>query len=146
MTEPDVHGPIDTVILEFPKGAEGGATAQAILDLVDSGTIRLYDLIVVSKDDDGVCTEIEVTALPGASLAEFSVFEGARSGLVGEDDVTELAAIMDPGTVAAVIVYENAWSVPFVAAARSEGAELVASTRLTAQQIMDALDAVEAAD
>jgi hypothetical protein len=145
MAEPDAHGPIDVVVLEFPGSAAGAGTAQAIVDLVDRGTIRMYDLMVVRKDQDGRCAEIDLAGDSGGTFGAWSRLAGARSGLLGAEDVQLASDVLDADTAAAVLLYENAWAVPFVAAARSEGAELVASARLTAQQIMDALDAVEAA-
>jgi hypothetical protein len=144
MPEPDVHGPIDLIVIEFPAESGGAATTAALIDLVERGIVRLYDLMVVRKEADGSCTEIDLSMDADGDLVELRVLSGARSGLVGTDDVSELAALLEPGTVAAALLYENAWAVPFVAAARSEGAELIASARLSAQEIMDALDAVEA--
>ncbi len=146
MSGPDVHGPIDFVVVEFPGDATGAATAQALVDLVDRATVRLYDLVVVRKADNGTWTEVELDAASDGQLGELRAFAGARSGLLGDEDLADVADVLDPGTLGAVLVYENAWAIPFVAAARSEGAELVAGARLTAQQIMDALDAAEAAD
>ncbi|MCZ7528568.1 MAG: DUF6325 family protein [Acidimicrobiia bacterium] len=145
MADPRVHGPIDFVFLEFPGDASGAATARALMELVDRGTVRLYDVMVIRKDEDGRCTEID---LPGASdrgLGDWSRFSGARSGLLGVEDLDLAAGVLDAGKTGAVILFENTWAVPFVGAARSEGGELVASARLTAQQVMDALDAVEMA-
>lgn len=145
MTDPDVHGPIDFVVLEFPAGAPLPDTAKALIDLVDRGTVRLYDFMVVTKDDTGSCTEVDLATAQSGPLAPLRAFGGARSGLLDTGDVAALAGVLDPGATAAVVLYENAWAVPFVAAARAEGAQMVASARLTAQEIMDALDAVEAA-
>ena len=144
MTKPDAYGPIDVIVIEFPNGAEGETTAAALGDLVDSETIRLYDLMVVTTDADGTCTEVDLS--PDGPLPAFAKFSGARSGLLTTDDVVEAAGVLESGKAAAVLVYENAWAVPFVAAARGEGGEMVATARLTAQEIMDALDAAEAAD
>ncbi len=145
MTDPDVHGPIDFLIIEFPADGRGDGTAQALVDLLDQGTIRLFDLVAVSKAADGSCVEIDLTA-GDARLAAFSQFAGGRSGLLGAQDVQEAANALDPDTVAIVVLYENTWAIPFVAAARDEDAQMVATARLTAQEIMDALDAVESAD
>jgi hypothetical protein len=142
MTDIDVHGPIDFVVLEFPAGADVPDTAGALFDLLDRGTIRLYDLMAVAKDDTGSCTEVDLAATDGP-LAALAPFAGARSGLLGSDDLAALAAVLEPGAAAAVVLYENSWAVPFVAAARAEGGQVVASARLTAQEIMDALEAVE---
>jgi Family of unknown function (DUF6325) len=145
MTAPDVHGPIDFVVLEFPAGADVADTAKALLDLVNRGIVRLYDFMVVTTDESGSCSEIDLAAVSVGSLAPLGAFAGARSGLLDADDIALVADVVEPGAVAAVALYENAWAVPFVAAVRAEGGQLVASARLTAQQIMDALDAVEAA-
>ena len=142
MTTPDVHGPIDTTIIEFPAGSSGTATADALQALVESGLIRLYDIALVAKDDDGNAAMIDL-ASTAADLGDLTTFGGARSGLMDEDDLAALADLIRPGCVGAALVYENAWAAPFVAAARSEGGEVVASARLSAQEIMDALDASE---
>lgn len=141
MSSPDVYGPIDFLVLQYPRDASGAPTAEALVDLLARGVVRLYDLLVVERDDDGGCREVDLTA--GGPLGDLRAFRGARSGLLGADDLDELAAVIDPGTVGVVVLYENAWAVPFVAAARAEGAEAVAGNRITAQQIMDALDALE---
>ena len=145
MTGPDVHGPIDFAVFEFPAGADIPNTAKALLDLVEQGTLRLYDLMVVKKEDDGSCTEVDLTGGSEGPVAALGSFAGARSGLLTTDDVADVQDVLEPGAAAVVVVYENAWAVPFVAAARAEGGQLVASDRITAQQIMDALDAAEAA-
>jgi uncharacterized membrane protein len=141
----EAHGPIDFLILEFPTGTDGEATAAALADLVDRGFVRLFDLLAVRKDDDGACREVDLAADADAGPAALTAFVGARSGLLGDDDVLQAANALEPGTSAIVLVYENRWAVPFVAAARAEGVEVVASARLSAQQIMDALDALETA-
>lgn len=141
MNDRDVYGPIDTLIIEFPGSADGTRTAAALRDLVDSGAVLLYDLMVVRKGSDGTCVEVDLGTRPG----DLGTFAGARSGLLGEDDLAEIGEVLEPDTVAVALVYENAWAVPFVAAARAEGGEVVASGRLTAQEIMDAIDAIESA-
>ena len=140
----DVHGPIDFLLLEFPDGQRTGTPADALLDLVEAGIVRVYDLLVLRKTEDGAITGIEITDLSADDIGGFTAFAGARSGLLGDDDAREAAAAMKPGTVAALLVYENLWAVPFVAAARESGGQVVASARIPAQDVMDALDAVEA--
>lgn len=142
MGVPDVHGPVDTLVIEFPSSTAGEQTAAALRTLVDSGTVRLFDLMVVRKSPDGTCTVVDPGAETGGLEALVS-FAGARSGLLSEADLDDLTAVLEPDRAAIVLIYENAWAVPFVAAARGEGAELVASVRLSAQEIMDALDADE---
>jgi hypothetical protein len=138
----DVAGPVDTLVIEYPSETEGTASASALRDLVDRGIVRLYDLMVIRKDGDGHCAEIDLATVDG-SLIAFREFLGARSGLLDTDDVDDLAAVLETDTTAVVLVFENAWAIPFVAAARTEGAEVVAGMRISAQAIMDALDVVD---
>jgi len=142
MTATDVYGPIDFVLIEFPGDKLTGEPAEAIADLIERGVVRLYDLLVVSKEPDGSIRELEISE---SSAGGFNVFAGARSGLLSDDDVSEAAAAMEPGTVAALIVYENAWAKPFVEAVRNSGGELIASTRIPAPVVMEALDSLESA-
>lgn len=138
-------GPIDFVLIEFPDQEPSGEAAAALADLVDAGTIRLYDVLAVRKAADGSVSGFEISDL-GDGDTGFAVFAGARSGLLGDDDVAEAAAAMEPGTIAVLLIYENAWAAPFVAAARRAGGEMVASARIPAQDILDALDALEAGE
>jgi dihydroorotase-like cyclic amidohydrolase len=137
-TSAAVHGPIDYVLIEFPGDRLTGEAGPALLDLVEQGTIHLLDLLVISKGADG-----SVGALELSDAGEFAAFVGASSGMLGDDDLRQAAEAMTPGTVAALIVYENAWAVPFVSAARNSGGELVASARIPASDVMAALDALE---
>ena len=136
----DVHGPIDFVLLEFAGDKLTGEPAEALADLIERGVVRLYDLMVVSKEPDGTIRELEISE---SSAGGFNVFAGARSGLLGDDDVSQAGAAMEPGTVAALIIYENAWAIPFVSAVRNGGGELIASTRIPAPDVMAALDSLE---
>ncbi len=105
-TTSDAHGPIDFVLLEFPNDRTDGSAAEALLDLVEAGTIRLLDLVVARKEDDGT---VEVIDIDGAGdVTAFVQFSGARSGLLGDDDIQEAGAVLTPGTTAALIVFENA--------------------------------------
>jgi hypothetical protein len=143
MTDIDVHGPIDFVLIEFPGDRPTGGTAQALLDLVDAGLVRVYDLVIVRKDADGTVSGVAIDESLDGRLGGFTAFDGVQTGLLGDEDVREAAEAMQAGTIAALIVYENAWAVPFVAAAREAGGELVASARIPAQDVMDALDELE---
>lgn len=144
-TTPELHGPIDYVLIEFPRDRLDGSAGSALVDLVESGVIRLLDLVVVSKSEDGAVEAIEVTD-PAGPGAGFAYFAGARSGLLGDDDMQEAAGAMASGTVAALIVYENSWAIPFVGAVRHSGGELIASARIPAPEVMAALDSLEAED
>ena len=140
----DVYGPVDFLVLEYPSDSDGEMTARALSALVDQGVVALYDLMVVRREPDGSAQEIDLGSGSSHAPAAFAAFTGARSGLLGPEDVTEAANALEPGTSAVVIVYENRWAVPFVTAARAEGVEVVASARLTAQEIMETLDELEA--
>ncbi|HET6966943.1 MAG TPA: DUF6325 family protein [Ornithinibacter sp.] len=137
------HGPIDFVLIEFPPGNPDGAAAGALAELIEAGTIRLLDLVVVHRGEDDTVTVIDVDGEGDTSFVQFS---GARSGLIGEDDVSQAGDAMTPGSTAALIVFENSWAAPFVAAVRSHGGELVASMRIPAQDVIDALDALESTE
>ena len=141
----DVYGPIDFVLLEFPGDRLTGEAAPALLDLVERRVIRLLDLRVISKAEDGSVEAVELTD-PTGDDPGFSYFAGARSGLIGDDDLREAAEAMRPGTVAALIVYENTWAVPFVGAVLNSGGELIASARIPAPDVLAALDALESTD
>jgi hypothetical protein len=143
MSDSVTHGPIDFVLMEFAGDRLTGGAADALMDLVDRGIVRVYDLLVIRKDSDGSFSGIDISDLSADRVGGFTAFAGARSGLLGDDDLRQAADAMAPGTVAALIVYENSWAIPFVAAARDAGGQLIASARIPAQDVMDALDAVE---
>ena len=143
MTDSAIHGPVDFVLIEFAGDRLTGGAADALMDLVDRGIVRVYDLLVIRKDSDGSFSGIDISDLSADRVGGFTAFAGARSGLLGDDDLRQAADAMEPGTVAALIVYENSWAIPFVAAALDAGGQLIASARIPAQDVMDALDAVE---
>jgi uncharacterized membrane protein len=136
-------GPIDYLLIEWRGRQPNGEVAPQVVDLVDRGLIRILDVAFIAKDEDGSVAGIELAEL-GDGAAELSVFEGASSGLIGDDDVSEAAAALEPGTSAALLVFENTWAGPFVAAVHRSGGQLVASGRIPAEDILAALDAAEA--
>ncbi len=136
-------GPIDYLLVEWPGRQPNGEVAPHLIDLVDRGLIRILDVAFVSKDEDGAVAGLEISDL-GDGAAALEVFEGASSGLISDDDLTEAAAALEPGTSAALLIFENAWAAPFVAAVRRSGGQLVASGRIPADDILAALDAAEA--
>jgi uncharacterized membrane protein len=142
----DVHGPIDFLLLEFDADKATGEAAAALLDLVEQGIVRIYDLLVVQKEADGTFAGVNLTDLSADGLGGFAAFAGARSGLLGDEDLADAADTMAPGTTAAMILYENCWAIPFVAAARRMDAQVVASMRIPADDVMAALDELEASD
>jgi Family of unknown function (DUF6325) len=139
----DEMGPIDYLIVEWPDRQPNGEAAPYLVDLVDRGLIRILDLAFIAKAEDGSVTRMEIEDI-GRDTVEFSIFEGASSGLLSEDDTTEAAAALEPGTAAALLVYENRWAAPFAAAVRRSGGQLVASGRIPVQAVLAALDAAEA--
>jgi uncharacterized protein DUF6325 len=135
-------GPVDYLIVEWPERQPTGEAMPYLVDLVDRGLIRILDLAFIAKAEDGSVARIEIADLGGE---EFAVFAGADSGLLSDEDTDEAATALEPGTSAALLVYENRWAAPFAAAARRSGAQLVASGRIPIQTLIEALDAADAA-
>jgi uncharacterized protein DUF6325 len=138
-------GPVDYVVLEWPHAQPTGEAIPLILDLVDKGIIRILDIAVMAKDSDGTVSALEIGSLAGNGGSDFAEFEGAQTGLIGEDDLQEAASVLEPGTMAAVLVWENRWAAPVAVALRRSGGQLVASGRIPVQAILAALDALEGA-
>jgi|GEM_PF-60354 len=136
-------GPIDYIVVEFPHNRLDGTALPLLVDLVDRGVIRVLDLVFVEKQD-GVVRALEMHEVEEGGGAALSVFEGASSGLLGDDDIAEAASALDEGTAAAILVYENAWAGPFAAALRRGGGRLVANGRIPVQSILAALDDLDA--
>ena len=143
MDESVEMGPIDYVLVEWPGRQPNGEVAPHLVDLVDRGLIRILDLAFIAKDEDGSVAGIELEDL-GDGAAELEVFAGASSGLLSDDDLGEAANALEPGTSAALLVYENTWAGPFAAAVRRSGGQLVASGRIPVEDVLAALDAAEA--
>jgi hypothetical protein len=142
MTEQSVHGPIDFVLIEFSEDRLTGGAAEELLRLVDNGIVRVYDVLVVGKDADGAVYAVDLAA-SDERLGGFAQLGGARSGLLSEDDVEEAGSALEAGRLAVLVVYENTWAIPFVAAAMESGGQLVAGARIPAADVMAALEALE---
>jgi hypothetical protein len=142
MPAEDVHGPIDYVLLEFTGNRLTGRAAAELVDLVRRGIIHVYDIMLVGKDADGAVYSVDL-AESSDQAGGFAELDGARSGILADDDLLEVAGAMQPGTLAALIVYENTWAIPFVAAALESGGTLIAGGRIPAQDVMEVLDALE---
>ncbi|MFI7413907.1 DUF6325 family protein [Streptomyces sp. NPDC049627] len=138
-------GPIDYVVVEFPGNRMTGEGFPLLVDLVDRGLIRILDLVFIRKDEDGSVAALEIADLTGDGRLDLAVFEGVHSGLLGQDDLEEAAAAVEPGNSAGLLIYENLWAAPFAAALRRGGAQLVASGRLPVQDVLASLEAAEAA-
>jgi hypothetical protein len=141
----DEMGPIDYVVIEWPGEQPSGEAAPLLVDLVDRGIIRVLDLVFVTKDEDGSVAAVEFADEAG-QVPELEMLDGASSGLLAEDDIAAAGDVLEPGTSAALLVYENSWAGPFAAAVRRGGGQLVANGRIPVQGLLAALDAVEAAD
>ncbi len=141
----DEMGPIDYLVVEFPGNRMTGEAFPLLVDLVDRGIVRILDLMFIRKDEDGSVTALEIADLTGDGELDLTVFEGVHSGVLGQDDLEEAAAAVEPGNSAGLLVYENLWAAPFAAALRRSGAQLVASGRLNVQAVLASLDAAEAA-
>ena len=136
-------GPIDCVVIEFPDGQPKGEAAPLLLDLVDRGIIRVLDLIFITKDPDGTVSGVEISNLDGEGGGELAVFAGASSGILGDEDREQAGNAIEPGTAAAVLLYENRWAAPFARAVRKAGGQLVAFERIPVQALLAALEAAE---
>jgi hypothetical protein len=137
-------GPVDYMVLEWDGDRPvTGEVMPLLLDLVDRGLIRILDLAFMRKDADGSVSTLDLTELARDS-AELAAFEGASSGLLGQDDLEEAATALEPGTVAAVLIWENRWAAPVAVALRRSGGQLVANGRIPVQAILASLDASEA--
>lgn len=136
-------GPIDYVLVEWPGRQPEGQIAPHLVDLVDRGLIRILDLAFLAKGEDGTIAALEIADL-GGEVVELAIFEGASSGLLDDEDLDQAGAALEPGTSAALLVYENTWAAPFATAVRRSGGQLVASGRIPITDVLAALDAVEA--
>ena len=138
-----MHGPVDYLLLEFRESRLTGGAAAAVLDLVDRGTIAVYDILVVGKDEQGEVYSLDLAEAEAEVVGDFGDLAGARSGLLGDEDLADAASAMEPGTLAVLIVYENLWAIPFVAAALESGGQMIASARIPATDVMAALELLE---
>jgi hypothetical protein len=142
----DELGPIDIVVIAYPVGAPmTGDAVPMLLDLVDRGIIRVLDAMFVVKREDGTYSGFEATGLEGKGVGDLVAFEGASSGLLGDDDVAVAADGIEPGSAAVMLVYENRWAAPFAAAVRRNGGVLVDFQRIPMQELLATLEAAEAA-
>jgi hypothetical protein len=141
----DELGPVDYLVVEFPAGTStfNGEMASELAGLIEKGTIRLLDLLILTKDAAGGIEAFEIDDLAGGD--EVRALEAHVAEILAEEDVVHLAEAMEPGSTAGVVVWENAWAAPFASAARRAGGQLVASGRIPIQAIAASLEA-EAAE
>ena len=143
-TDLDTLGPVDYLIVEFPAGASNftGEMAKELLALVDAGTIRVIDVLILSKDVDGVVEAMELSDIE--ELGPLQAVEAQLAEFLAAEDVEHLAAAMDPGSTAGVLIWENLWAAPFASAARRSGGQLIATGRIPIQAIIASIEADEA--
>jgi hypothetical protein len=138
-------GPIDYLVVEFPGSRMTGKGLPMLVDLVDRGIIRIIDLVFVRKELDGSVRGMAIADLDRDGQLDLAVFEGASSGLLGQDDLDEAGGALEPGSSAGILVYENRWAAPLAREIRRGGGQLVASGRIPVQAVLAALDAAESA-
>jgi hypothetical protein len=143
MNDLEEMGPVDYLVIEFPGSRMTGEGLPLLVDLVDRGIIRLLDLTFVKKELDGSVRGVTIADLDEDGKLDLAVFEGASSGLLGQDDIEEASGALEPGSSAALLIYENTWAAPLATALRRGGAQLVAGGRIPVQAILAALDATE---
>ena len=143
-TSLDELGPVDYVVVEFPAETSNftGEMVQELVALVESGTIRVIDILILTKDADGAIEAMELSDID--ELGPLEAIEAELAELLAADDVVHLAAAMDPGSTAGVLVYENLWAAPFASAARRSGGQLIANGRIPIQAIIASIEADEA--
>jgi hypothetical protein len=139
-------GPIDYLAVEIPGANMRGQGLNALIDLTDRGIIRILDLVVAMVGEDGSFTVMELADFDGDGQLDLAAFQGVRSGLLDEEDVAQGASLVAPGNAVAVLLYENTWAGPFVTAMREVGAEVIASGRIPADDVIAALDELEKAE
>ena len=140
----DELGPIDYLVVEFPKGAQNftGEAATELVRLHDAGIIRVLDLVIIAKAEDGSVMAQELADL--GELGELARIEVQLAETLAEEDITHFGAAMDPGSIAGVLVYENLWAAPFGSAVRHAGGQLIANGRIPVQALIAAVEADEA--
>ena len=136
----DVLGPVDWIVVEFPGSRFNGEIAPVLADLVGRGLIRVLDLLIMKKDDDGALEAFEVSDLDESELGDLRLYETGLAMVLSEQDVKDVAAAIEPGSSAAVLVWENLWAAPFGTAVRRAGGQLVASGRIPIQAVLAAIE------
>ena len=139
----DELGPVDWIVVEFPGSKFNGQIAPALLDLVERDLIRVLDLLVLKTDADGSLEAFELSDLDQGEIGDLRTYESELAMLLSEEDVTSLAAAIEPGSSAGVLVWENTWAAPFASAVRRSGGQLVASGRIPIQALLAAIEADE---
>ena len=136
----DELGPVDYIVVEFPGNKFNGNVAPALGDLVERDLVKVLDLVFVTKDADGTIEGFELGDIDEGIAGEIEKLEIDIAHVLSEEDVISLAGAMEPGSSAALLVWENKWAAPFASAVRHSGGQLVASGRIPVQALIGALE------
>ena len=140
-------GPVDVVVIGYPADApRTGEAMPLFVDLVDRGVIRVLDVLMVQKDTEGNVSGVEITDLDGDGVNDLVVFAGARTGMLDEEDAGTAGEMLEPGEMAVLICFENTWAAPFATAVCRNGGRMLAFHRVPAQDVLDAVETIDAAD
>ena len=140
-------GPVDIVVIGFPPDApRTGESIPIVVDLVDRGIIRILDVMLIEKDSGGTVTELEISQLGGNVSTHLSVFDGASTGMLGDEDAAVAGEGLQPGEAAALLCFENTWAAPFVTSVMRNGGNLLAFDRIPAEDLIETLETLEAAE
>jgi hypothetical protein len=136
-------GPVDVVVIGYPSDApRTGEAIPLLLDLVDRGIVRILDVAGVEKTADGAINALAITDVDGDGFPDLIAFEGAQTGMLGDEDFQAAAEAMDPGSAAVLIVFENSWAAPFVSAVRRNGGTVLGFQRIPAEDLMEAIESL----
>lgn len=138
----DQLGPVDYLVVSFPaeKANFSGAMADELKRLMDSGTIRVLDLVIVTRAEDGTVEATELQDKDESEVGELRSLEADLSLLLASEDVERVGADLEPGSVAAVLVWENTWAGPLASAIRHSGGELIGTGRIPTQALIAAAE------
>ena len=142
MTDLDVDelGPVDWIVVEFPGSKFNGEIAPALVDLVDRGIVRVLDLLMIRKDDDGSFEAFEIEDFEDSDIGQLRTLETEIAELLSAEDVANVAEALEPGSTAGLLIYENLWAAPFASAVRRSGGQLVANGRIPIQALLASLE------
>src|SRR5580658_1105395 len=138
MDQTEMMGPVSYLVVEFPGNGMTGEGFPALLDLVDRGVIRILDLVFITRQADGTTTKIELADLDGDGSLDLAVFDGAASGLLDQGDIDDAGSVLEPGSSAGILIFENRWATSFVLALRNGGAEMVAAGYIPQEALLEA--------
>jgi hypothetical protein len=136
----DELGPVDWIVVEFPGSRFKGEIVPELETLVERGIVRILDLLILRKDEDGTLDAFELSDVDDSELGSLRSYETELAMLLSEDDVIAVAAAVEPGSTAAVLVWENTWAAPFGSAVRRAGGQLIASGRIPIQALLSVIE------